>query len=89
MPFFFFDAHQHADTANNQQSANAAEQESAEATGNGEVEALAVDDGDFHTPVVAPLAFSPFWVPITLALLSFFIFCLVKLFLLWHWLHVW
>ena len=41
----FFGAHQHADTANNQQCANAAEQQGAETTGGGQVEALAVDDG--------------------------------------------
>ena len=44
--FFLFGAHQHADTANDQQCANAAEQESAEATGNGEIKALLVVDSN-------------------------------------------
>lgn len=39
-----FQAQQHANTGHNQQHANAAEQQGAETTGGGQVEALAVDD---------------------------------------------
>ena len=41
-----FQAQQHANTGHNQQHANAAEQQGAETTGGGQVEALAVDDDD-------------------------------------------
>ena len=40
-----FQAQQHANTGHNQQHTNAAEQQGAETTGGGQVEALAVDDG--------------------------------------------
>ena len=41
-----FQAQQHANTGHNQQHTNAAEQQGAETTGGGQVEALAVDDDD-------------------------------------------
>lgn len=41
----FLGGHQHADTTDDQQSTDCAEQQSAETTGGGQLEALAVDDG--------------------------------------------